>query len=78
MNSTVFGSLPIYAAAPALIVLPGILLVCVAFLISCSWWGSGARTLLGVPLGESADHVAASIITGSLVVTLAAALVPLF
>lgn len=72
----VLGSLPIYAVAPALAVLPGILLVCVAFLLSCSWWGSGARSLLGVPIGESADHVVASIIAGSLALSFALAVVP--
>jgi hypothetical protein len=74
----VFGALPIYVAAPALIVLPGIMLVCIAFLVSCAWWGSGARALLGVPMGESADHVAASIIVGAVIVTIVAALVPVF
>lgn len=73
----VLGSLPIYAVAPALIVLPGILLVCIAFLVSCAWWGSGARLLLGVPLGESADHVVASIIAGTVVLTLVSAVLPL-
>ena len=72
----VLGSLPIYAVAPALAVLPGILLVSVAFLVSCSWWGSGARSLLGVPIGESADHVVASIIAGSLAMSFALAVVP--
>ena len=72
----VLGSLPIYAVAPALIVLPGILLVCVAYLVSCSWWGSGARSMLGVPIGESADHVVASIVAGSLAMSFALAVVP--
>jgi hypothetical protein len=72
----VYGSLPIYAVAPALAVLPGILLVCVAFLVSCAWWGSGARSLLGVPIGESADHVVASIIAAGLALSFALAVVP--
>ena len=72
----VLGSLPIYAVAPALAMLPGILLVCVAFLVSCSWWGSGARSLLGVRIGESADHVVASIIAASLALSVALAVVP--
>lgn len=73
----VLGSLPIYAVAPALIVLPGILLVCIAFLVSCAWWGSGARLLLGVPVGESSDHVVASIIAGTFLLTLVSAVLPL-
>lgn len=72
----VYGSLPIYAVAPALIVLPGIVLVCVAYLVSCSWWGSGARSILSVPIGESADHVVASIVAGSLAMSFALAVVP--
>ena len=73
----VLGSLPIYAVAPALIVLPGILIVCIAFLVSCAWWGSGARLLLGVPIGESSDHVVASIIAGTFLLTLVSAVLPL-
>ncbi|HET9024628.1 MAG TPA: hypothetical protein VFN64_08650 [Burkholderiaceae bacterium] len=72
----VFGSLPIYAVAPALAVLPGILLVVVAFLVSCAWWSSGARSLLGVPIGESADYVVASIIAASLALSFALGVVP--
>ena len=67
----VIGAVPIYAASVALVLLPGILLVCVAFLISCAWWGSGARLLLGVPLGEAADHVAASLVASAIVMALA-------
>ena len=72
----VLGSLPIYAVAPSLVMLPGILLACVAFLVSCSWWGSGARVLLGVSIGESADHVIASHIAASLAMSIALAVVP--
>jgi hypothetical protein len=72
----VVGSLPVYLAAPALVMLPGILLACVAFLVSCAWWGCGARLLLGVPLGESSDHVVASVIAGSLLLSVALAVTP--
>ena len=72
----VLGSLPIYAVAPALIMLPGILLVCIAFLVSCAWWGSGARLLLGVPSGESSDHVVASLIAGTFLLTIVSAALP--
>jgi len=72
----VVGSLPIYLAAPALVMLPGILLVCVAFLVSCAWWGCGARVLLGVPLGEAADHVVASVIAGTVLLSIALAVAP--
>jgi hypothetical protein len=73
----VLGSLPIYAAAPALVVLPGIMLVCIAFLVSCAWWGSGARLLLGIATGESSDHVAASIVAATLALTIASAALPM-
>jgi hypothetical protein len=71
----VLGSLPIYVAAPALVLLPGILLVCVAFLVSCAWWGSGARLLLGIATGESSDHVVASIFVATFVLTVVSAIV---
>jgi hypothetical protein len=74
----VVGSLPIYAAAPALVVLPGVLLVCIGFLVSCGWWGSGARLLLGVPAGEAADHVVASIIVSAVALSIVTAGLPLF
>lgn len=73
----VLGSLPIYAVAPALVLLPGILLVCIAFLISCAWWGSGARLLLGVAIGESADYVVTTIVAGAFALTIVSAALPL-
>jgi hypothetical protein len=73
----VIGALPLYASAPALVLLPGVLLACFAFLVSCAWWGSGARAVLGVPDGESADHVVASVVAGSALLFALAALVPL-
>lgn len=73
----VLGSLPIYAVAPALVLLPGIMLVCIAFLVSCAWWGSGARQLLGLATGESPDHVVASIVAATVVLTIVAAALPL-
>jgi hypothetical protein len=73
----VLGALPVYVAGLALVMLPGVLLVCVAYLVSCAWWGSGARLLLGVPGGESADHVVASIVAASAVLSLLAAWLPL-
>lgn len=73
----VLGSVPIYVAAPALVLLPGILLVCFAFLISCAWWGSGARELLGVAMGESSDHVVVSVVVGAFTLTIVLAALPL-
>ncbi|HEX5639771.1 MAG TPA: hypothetical protein VFX81_08220 [Burkholderiaceae bacterium] len=73
----VLGSLPIYVVAPALVVLPGIMLLCIAFLVSCAWWGSGARLVLGIPTGESSDHVAASIVAAAFALTIASAALPI-
>jgi hypothetical protein len=73
----VLGSLPIYAVAPALVLLPGIMLVCIAFLVSCAWWGSGARLLLGIATGESSDHVVASIVVATFGLTIILAAVPI-
>lgn len=77
LSVAVVGSLPLYVVAPALIVLPGVLVLCVAYLVSLAWWGSGARSLLGIPVGESADHVVASIVAASVAVSFASVLVPL-
>lgn len=73
----VLGSLPIYVVAPALVLLPGLMLVCIAFLVSCSWWGSGARLLLGVSIGESSDHVVVSIVAATFAVSIALAALPI-
>jgi len=77
LSVAVLGSVPLYLAAPALIVLPGILVLCAAYLVSLAWWGSGARSLLGIPVGESADHVVASIVAASVAVSFASVLVAL-
>jgi hypothetical protein len=73
----VLGAVPLYIAGLALVLLPGVLLVCIAFLVSCAWWGSGARLLLGLPSGDAPDYVVASIIASSVVLSLLFALVPL-
>jgi hypothetical protein len=73
----VLGSVPVYLVAPALVLLPGIMLVCIAFLVSCAWWGSGARLLLGIAIGESSDHVAASIVVATFALTLVSAALPI-
>lgn len=71
----VIGTIPTYVAGTSLILLPGMLLVVIAFLISCSWWGSGSRRLLGVRDTESAEYVAVSLaIAGALLVLLSAAI----
>lgn len=71
----IIGSVPLYVAGVALVLLPGILLFAVAFLISCGWWASGNRRLLGLTYGESPEHVAVSLLlSGGLMVLLASGL----
>lgn len=73
---SVIGSVPIYLAGPALVLLPGILLVLVAFLLSCFWWGSGCQRLLEIPASESADFVGVSLLlTTAIIFLLSASLV---
>ena len=71
----IIGSIPMYVTGLSLVLLPGILLFAVAFLISCSWWASGNRRLLGISDSESAEHVAVSLtISGVLMMLGSAAL----
>lgn len=71
----IIGSIPMYVTGLTLVLLPGILLLAVAFLISCSWWASGNRRLLGIRDSESAEHVAVSLtISGVLIMLGSAAL----
>lgn len=71
----IVGSIPMYVAGVTLMLLPGILLFAIAFLISCGWWASGNRRLLGLTYGESPEHVAVSlVISGALMVLLSAGL----
>ena len=61
MAVAIIGSIPMYVAGLTLVLLPGILLFAIAFLISCGWWASGNRRLLGMRDSESAEHVAVSL-----------------
>jgi hypothetical protein len=69
----IVGAVPVYLAGLTLVLLPGILIVVVAFLLSCAWWGSGSQRLLAVPASESADFVAASLLLTSGILFLASA-----
>ena len=73
----IVGSVPMYVAGAALVFLPGILLFAIAFLISCGWWASGNRRLLGLTYGESPEHVAVSLVVSSGLMVLIASSVPL-
>lgn len=73
----VIGSIPVYVAGLSLILLPGILIVIVAFLVSCAWWAGGSRRLLGVAYGDSAEYVAVSLVVSGALLVLLSANVPL-
>ena len=61
----VVGAVPLYVAGLSLLLLPGILLVLVAFFISIAWWTAGAHELLEVPRGEGAEFVTVSLLGAS-------------
>ena len=61
----IIGSVPLYVAGVTLVLLPGILLFAIAFVISCGWWASGNRRLLGLEYSESPEHVAVSLTISS-------------
>lgn len=73
----VVGTLPVYVSGLALVMLPGILIVAIAFLISCAWWGSGSRRLLGVADADVPDYVAVSLVGSGPLLMMLSASVPL-
>lgn len=73
----VIGSIPTYIAGLSLIMLPGMLIVVIAFLVSCAWWTSGSRRLLGVIDGDAAEYVAVSVVLSGALLVLLSASVPL-
>ncbi len=73
----IIGSIPMYIAGLALVLLPGIFVFAIGFLISCVWWGSGSRRLLGVKDSESTEHVAVSLVASGVLMLLGFASLPL-
>jgi hypothetical protein len=61
----VIGTIPLYVAGMALIVLPGIIIVLGAFFVSFVWWSIGACQLLQVPAGEGAEFVTVTVLASS-------------
>jgi hypothetical protein len=61
----VVGTIPLYLAGLSLVLLPGILLVLVAFFVSLVWWITGARQLLGVPHAEASEFVTITVLAAS-------------
>jgi hypothetical protein len=63
--AAVFGAIPLYAACSFMFFMPAILLVALAFLLSCHWWGAAEQRLLGVDAGRSAELTAVSLLGAS-------------
>lgn len=61
----IVGTVPLYLAGLSLVLLPGILVVIVAFFVSCAWWVTGARVLLGLPRGEGPEFVTVMVLAAS-------------
>jgi hypothetical protein len=73
----IIGSIPMYVAGLALVLLPGIFVFAIGFLISCGWWASGNRRLLGIRDSESPEHVAVSLAISGVLMLLCFASLPL-
>lgn len=67
----VIGMTPIYVAGAAMFFLPAVLLMLLAFIVSCFRWGRGAQRLLGVREGETAEFIAIALIATSLALQIA-------
>ena len=72
----IVGTVPMYVVGLTLVLLPGILLFAVAFVISCGWWASGNRRLLGLRYSESPEHVAVSLLLSGGVLILISSIWP--
>lgn len=67
----VIGMTPIYVAGATMFFLPAVLLMLLAFIVSCFRWGHGARRLLGVREGETAEFMAIALLAASLALQIA-------
>ncbi len=67
----VIGMTPIYVVGAAMFFLPAVVLMLLAFIISCFRWGRGAQRLLGVREGETAEFIAIALIATSLALQIA-------
>jgi hypothetical protein len=72
----VVGTVPLYIAGLAMVLLPGIVIVLGGFSVSVVWWATGARDLLGVPASESAEFVVVMLIASSAALMLFSTLFP--
>jgi hypothetical protein len=70
----VVGMTPIYVVGALMFFMPAVLLMLLAFLVSCFRWGHGAEQLLGVPAGETAEFMAITLIATSVALQIASSL----
>jgi hypothetical protein len=69
--TAVFGAVPLYVGCSFMFFMPAILLVGLAFFISCNWWGAAEQRLLGVDSGRSAELTAVCLLGASVVLQFA-------
>jgi hypothetical protein len=58
----VLGAVPVYAAAATMVLLPGVVVLLLAVLVSCFWWSQGAHALLDLPQGDCAEFTALTVL----------------
>jgi hypothetical protein len=71
----VIGMTPIYLAGAAMFFAPAVLLMALAFMVTCYRWGQGARRLLGIADSEIAEFIAIALLAASVALQFASALV---
>ena len=69
--TAVIGSVPLYVACSFMFFMPAILLVGLAFVVSCNWWGAAEQRLLGIDMTRSAELTAVSLFGASVVLQFA-------
>lgn len=68
------GALPVYAAGLLMFTLPAILLVLLAFCVSCFWWSQGAQRLLGIRQDDAGEFLVLALVGSSVVLQFCGAL----
>ena len=61
----VVGAVPLYVACSFMFFMPAILLVALAFIVSCNWWGAAEQRLLGIDPARSAELTAVNLVGAS-------------
>ena len=63
--AAVVGAVPLYVACSFMFFMPAILLVALAFIVSCNWWGAAEQRLLGIDPARSAELTAVNLVGAS-------------